>query len=475
MDIQRSPFVLVAALVGMGAVFLPESTAEIAPRPNVLFIAVDDLRPELGCYGNKLIQTPNMDRLAAEGVRFERCYAQVPVCGASRGSLLTSLPPTRTRFRGALVEVDKEAPGIVTLPQYFKHHGYTTVGIGRIFHLVADSPQSWSEPAWRPNSLPADDWRNYLHPDNLALAKQNNLNGPAFERADVPDHAYYDGQFTERAIARLKTLKAEGNPFFLALGFLKPHLPFNAPAKYWDLYPANTISLAANPYRSRGAPDATFHQWGELRSYLGIPKQGPLDEETARNLVHGYYAATSYTDALVGKVLAELDRLGLRQNTIVVLWGDNGFLLGEHGLWTKHCNFEAALRVPLLISAPGIPAGKVSGSLVQLMDLYPTLCDLCRLPQPTGLAGTSLAQVLRQPTTRPHDAVFSRWQDSDSVRTARFRYTEWTDNAGRVVTRMLYDHQADPGENENVAERPEFAADIRELAASLKTFRARRL
>jgi arylsulfatase A-like enzyme len=291
------------------AAFGQSSEAADTSQPNVLFIIIDDLRPELGCYGNKLIQTPNIDRLATEGIRFERNYCQVPVCGASRASFLTGLPPTRSRFLEAVVEVDKDAPGVVTLPQYFKNNGYTTLGIGKIFHLVADSPQSWSEPAWRPNSLPGQDWRNYLNPENIALKDKNNLNGPAFERADVPDNAYYDGQFADRAIARLKTLKEEQKPFFLALGFLKPHLPFNSPSKYWDLYPSNKIALAANPFRSHGAPDAAFHQWSELRSYLGIPKTGPLDEDTARNLVHGYYAAASYTDALVGKVLAELDQL----------------------------------------------------------------------------------------------------------------------------------------------------------------------
>ena len=330
-----------SCLLTSGACGQPTNTADTT-RPNVLFIIIDDLRPELGCYGNKLIQTPNIDRLATEGVRFERNYCQVPVCGASRASFLTGLPPTRSRFLEAVVEVDKDAPGVVTLPQHFKNQGYTTLGIGKIFHLVADSPQSWSEPAWRPNSLPNEDWRNYLNPENIALKNKNNLNGPAFERADVPDNAYYDGQFADRAIAKLKMLKEEQKPFFLALGFLKPHLPFNSPSKYWDLYPTNKISLAANPFRSHGAPDAAFHQWSELRAYLGIPKTGPLDDETARNLVHGYYAAASYTDALVGKVLAELDQLGLRKNTIVVLVGDNGYLLGEHGMWTKHCNFEDA-------------------------------------------------------------------------------------------------------------------------------------
>ncbi|MEI8289740.1 MAG: sulfatase [Verrucomicrobiota bacterium] len=455
----------------IGVAFGQPARAADASRPNVLFIIVDDLRTELGCYGNKLIQTPNIDRLAAEGMRFERNYCQVPVCGASRASFLTGLPPTRSRFLDAVVEVDKDAPGVVTLPQHFKNQGYTTIGIGKIFHLVADSHQSWSEPAWRPNSLPKDDWRNYLNPENIALKNKNNLNGPAFERADVPDNAYYDGQFADRAIARLKKLKEEPKPFFLALGLLKPHLPFNAPSKYWDLYPTNKISLAANPFRSYGAPDAAFHQWSELRSYLGIPKQGSLSEETARNLVHGYYAAASYTDALVGKVLAGLDQLGLRKNTIVVLVGDNGYLLGEHGMWTKHCNFEAALRVPLLISAPGLPAGEKSDSLVQSMDIYPTLCELCNLPPPATLAGTSLVPVLRQPSEQPHQAVFSRWHDSDSVRTERFRYTEWTGKNGRITARMLYDHQQDSAENQNIAEQPEFAATVKELSALLKTFR----
>ncbi|MHC4742749.1 MAG: sulfatase, partial [Planctomycetota bacterium] len=307
-------------------------------RPNVLFIAVDDLRPQLGCYGHKQMISPNIDRLAAEGVTFLRSYCQVPVCGASRASLLTGTRPTRNRFLGYATWAEKDYPGATVLPKHFKSNGYHTISNGKIFHHRTDCKDGWSEPAWHPRG--DGNWRNYVTTESKRIARGNSGGGPAYESADVPDNAYFDGKIADKGISDLRCLKDMDKPFFLALGFLKPHLPFNAPKKYWDMYKREEIDLADNPFRPKGAPDAALHNWGELRSYAGIPKKGPLSEDMARTLVHGYYACVSCTDAQIGRVLDELKRLGLDDNTIVVLWGDHGWNLGEHGLWCKHCNFE---------------------------------------------------------------------------------------------------------------------------------------
>jgi len=467
-DFIRSMWSFTTALAMSRSLFATQMRAASERKPNVLFLVVDDLRPQLGCYGHKQMLSPNIDRLASDGVVFLRSYCQVPVCGASRASLLTGVRPTRDRFIGFNTRAEKDLPGALVLPKHFRNNGYHTISNGKVFHHQNDCADSWSEEPWRPAGV----WRNYLLKENIKLAEKNPAQaGPAYEAADVPDNAYFDGMIADKAISDLRRLADMDKPFFLALGFLKPHLPFNAPTKYWDLYKRKEIDLADNPFRPKGAPDAALHNWGELRAYEGIPKEGPLPDELARTLVHGYYACVSYTDAQIGRVLAELGRLGLRDNTIVLLWGDHGWNLGEHGLWCKHCNFETSLHSPLIVTAPGIKGGKKSNSLTEYLDIYPSLCELCNLPVPAHLQGKSFVPLMKDANLPGKKAVFSRYQDGDSVKIDTYRYTEWRDKNGKVYARMLYGHHIDPFENVNISELPENKEVVEKLSKMLEEIR----
>ena len=469
MDWTRRKF-LKAAGIGAATLGMPSSLpAADSRKPNVLFIAVDDLRPQLGCYGHEQMISPNIDRLASEGVTFLRSYCQVPVCGASRASLLTGTRPTANRFLGYSTWAEKDLPGALSVAEHFKNNGYHTISNGKVFHHRNDCRNSWSENAWHPTG----NWRNYMLEENQKLNSQKpNLCGPPYECADVPDNAYFDGKIADKGISDLRRLSREDKPFFLALGFLKPHLPFNAPKKYWDMYKPEQIDLADNPFRPKGAPDAALHNWGELRNYHGIPPKGPLSEELARKLVHGYYACVSCTDSQIGRVVAELDRLGLRDNTVVILWGDHGWNLGEHGLWCKHCNFETSLHSPLIVTGPGIAGGKKSNALAEYLDIYPSLCELCDVPQPGHLQGRSFVPLLKNPNLRWKQAVFSRYFKGDSVKTDRYRYTEWRGKDGGVNARMLYDHKVDLAENTNVAELPQNKELVKRLSRMLRELRS---
>lgn len=438
---------LFAVLLMLGSV----KTIFAANRPNVLFIAVDDLRPELACYGKQHIHSPNIDRLAASGVLFERAYCMVPTCGASRASLMTGIRPARNRFVNYLTWAQKDAPGITTFNTQFKKNGYYTVSLGKVFHHPKDNAEGWSEQAWRPKDIP---WYRRLENHELHEKRQKQgkrKRGPAWESADVPDNAYADGVLAERAIADLRRLKARDEPFFLAVGFFKPHLPFIAPKKYWDLYDHEKIQLAENYHVPKDAPKESIHTSGELRAYAGIPAKGPVSDEVARNLIHGYYACVSYTDALIGKLLDELDRLELADNTIVVLWGDHGWNLGEHTLWCKHSCYETSMQIPLIVRAPGVEGSQRRAGLVESIDLYPTLCELAGLSLPKHLQGRSLATLMKDPHAEWKSAAVGRFQNGDTIRTDDFRFTEYASAKVELTSRMLYDHEADPGENVNVA------------------------
>lgn len=436
--------------------FCLTSQSFAANRPNVLFIAVDDLRPELACYGKQHIHSPHIDKLAESGTLFERAFCMVPTCGASRASLMTGIRPARKRFVNFLTWAEKDAPGITTMNTHFKQNGYETVSLGKIFHHTRDSAQGWSEPAWRPKGV---SW--YQRPENQKVHAQQQKEGkkqgkkwkgPAWESADVPDNAYADGVLAEKAISTLQQLKKQDEPFFLAVGFFKPHLPFIAPQKYWDLYDHDKIQLPDNYKVPQNAPKESIHNSGELRSYADIPRKGPVSEETARNLIHGYYACVSYTDAQIGKLLAELDRLKLSENTIVVLWGDHGWNLGDHTLWCKHSCYESSLHIPLIVRAPGIKGGGRRSALIETIDLYPSLCNLTGIPQPEHLAGQSFVGLMRDPDTQWKQAAVSRFRNGDTIRTDTLRYTEYTYPKGKLISKMLYDHKMDPAENTNVVE-----------------------
>lgn len=441
-------------------------------RPNVLFIAVDDLRPQLRCYGDQRIVSPNIDRLAAGGVVFNRCYCQSPVCGASRASLLSGLRPTRDRHFVWDLHADKQWGAPLSLPRHFREQGYHTISNGKIYHYRNDGRGSWTEPAW----IPEGKWvgRGYVLEENQKIAREAASPGigPAYECADVGDSDYPDGAIADKAIADLRRLTTNTKPFFLAVGFHKPHLPFNAPKKYWDLYDRDKIELADNPYRPTDAPNAAIHNWGELRQYHDIPKEGPLSDEMARTLIHGYRACTSYTDAQIGRVLKELDRLDLSDNTIVVLWGDHGWNLGEHTLWCKHCHFKTSLRSTLVVRVPGLKGGAKTDGLAEFVDIYPSLCELAGLRQPEHLEGRSFVPLLKEPGRAWKEAIYSRYNEGESVRTDRYCYTEWAKGNAPAYSQMLYDETLDPEENVNIAERPENAEIVKDLAEKLHRFRA---
>jgi arylsulfatase A-like enzyme len=325
------------------------------------------------------------------------------------------------------------------------------VSLGKVFHTPDDNADGWSDPAWVPSDIPfyqrAENMK--LHAERLQVGEKPDR-GPAWEFADLPDWRYEDGAIAQRAVDDLQRLSNQVRPFFLAVGFKKPHLPFVAPQKYWDLYDRSSISLPTNGFVPENAPAESIHTWGELRHYSGIPTSGPVSDETARNLIHGYYACASFVDAQVGRVLDELDALGLADDTIVMLWGDHGWNLGEHTLWCKHSCYEVSLRVPLLVRVPGIAGNTSTRGLTELIDLYPTLCELAGIPQPEHLQGVSFVPLLSDPTQSWKPAVFGRFKKGDTVRTNRYRFSQFSTETGTPISNMMYDHALDPNENKNI-------------------------
>ena len=440
-------------------------SAQNQPQPkNVLFIMVDDLRPELSLYGQNRIISPNIDALGASGVTFNRAYCNVPVCGASRASLLTGVRPTPNRFLTYHSRIKKDMPDVINMAQYFKNRGYSTVSNNKITHIKNDI-DAWDD-EWYPKSK---NWRNYLSEENLILQASNKA-GYAYENIDVPDAAYIDGQTALKSVEDLKQFKANGQPFFLAVGFVKPHLPFNAPKKYWDLYDPNSITLPENATFPKSAPQRANHKWGELRAYIDIPKKGPVPDPIAKKLIHGYYASVSYVDAQIGVLIKGLTELGLRENTIIVLVGDHGWSLSDHGLWAKHSNFEVALQVPLIISDSSLPRAAHTNSIAELVDIYPTLCELTAGESPTHLQGSSLVSALEAPGTIFKDVALARWQKGETLIVDQLFYTEWQ-RKDKVVSKMLYNHETDPNETNNLANDPAYLSTVKALSQQLEQFK----
>jgi iduronate 2-sulfatase len=457
--------------------------ADPPKKMNVLFLAVDDLRPALACAGDPLAKTPNLDKLAARGTVFTRAYCQQAVCSPSRSSLLTGRRPDSTRVYDLVTHFRKALPDVVTLPQHFQKNGYYTHGIGKIFHGGYNDEPSWSVP-WEGTK-----GRNF-GPDGQAVVRELNarakaagedaskVRGLPFEAPEVTDDYLNDGWTAGRAIEILKSRQGKSEPFFLAVGFAKPHLPFVAPRKYWDLYDPATLPVAESANPPRDAPAFAPQFGGELRRYLDMPKEGAVPKELARKLVHGYYAAVSFMDAQVGRVLDALRDQGFADDTVVILWGDHGWHLGDHGMWCKHTNYERATRSALLMSKPGQrETGKATDALVEFVDIYPTLADVCGLPRPDGVEGHSFAPLLDDPKQPWKAAAFSQYprggRDTGplmgyAVRTDRYRYVEWRKrNTGEVVARELYDHRSDPEEDTNVAGEAANRTAVEELAKRL--------
>ena len=495
---------------------------------NILFIAVDDLRPDIGAYGNKLVKTPNIDRLAAMGTIFRRNYCQQAVCGPTRASIMTGMRPDFTKIWDLKTQMRDMNPDILTLPQHLIQQGYLTMGAGKIYHptsaLNKIDPLSWNTPYIE--AKPADyalgkpATGGYVKPENKALFVQKKnqpkgeeedadlgstkKTGPSVEAMDVPDHAYEDGVLALKVKEQLIKLNGSDKPFFMAVGFHKPHLPFIAPQKYWDLYKREALPLAAFQEHAEKSPELAYHQSGELRNYPDIPPhvqhQGAgnhirLATEKQRELLHGYYAAISYTDAQVGILLNTLDSLGTLENTIIVLWGDHGWHLGDHDMWNKHSNFEQATRSPLIIAAPGIKSGKTD-ALSEHLDIFPTICDLAGVAVPAHLQGKSLKPVMAGSKSIVKDYAVSQYPRSlpkaemiqagfnkakmmgYSLRSDRYRLTVWMNDftsaqpydEKKLYATELYDYRKDPLEKKNVAGDPTFTSIKDQLFEEMKAF-----
>ena len=444
-------------------------------KPNVLFIAVDDLRPELGCYGSKSIKSPQIDAFAKTAVTFSRAYCQVAVCNPSRVSIMTGLRPDTTKVWDLVTRFRETTPDAVTIPQHFRKHGYYAVSYGKIFHNPWPDNQSWDEPhAWPKDSKlwsPAArkrlaDHRMKMKADGKSQAAIRRMRAQATEIVDIPDSEHIDGAIAEQALAAMRRLAKNDEPFFLAAGFVRPHLPFVVPRKYWELYDRNQIPLATNRFIPRNSPKFAMNTMYELRDYFDYshtddPRHGTLTEAQQQELKHGYYASVSLIDAQVGRLLGELKKLGLEEHTIVVLWGDHGWKLGEHNSWCKQSNYEIDARVPLIIRAPSAKGnGTMAHGLVEFLDVYPTLCELAGLPVPKELEGKSLRSMLADPKTSVKEVAISQYKRRErnrelmgyTMRTDRHRYVEWLDRAtAKTIERELYDHESDPHENENIA------------------------
>ena len=420
-------------------------------KQNILFLAIDDLRPMLASYGNNQIKTPNFDRLLNQGVQFNNAYVNIAVCAASRESILTGVRPGLTRFRNYKTYADKDLPGNISLPEVFKNNGYETYSYGKISHHPGDLKGDWTEIDSTHQQF------EYQNPKSIEIANSMSENswrqGPAFEVSDVSDDTYSDGKTTILAMNRLESLSTSNTPFFMTVGYVSPHLPFIQPRKYWDMYKEEDINIAENPYRPDNVPDVAIHNYPELRSmYTDIPKEGPLSDSLALNLIHGYYASVSYTDALIGNLLNKLEELDLRKNTTIVLWGEHGFFLGEHTLWTKHSTFKEAIHVPLIVSSPGMQKGVETNSMTEYVDVYPTLCEIAGIEAPNYLDGKSFVPVLKDHTTSVKSEIYTRHGSGEAVLDKAYSYTEFVNTNGVVTDRMLYDMNSDPAQNKNISE-----------------------
>jgi iduronate 2-sulfatase len=490
-----------------------KSTVVEAPKKyNILFVSIDDLGPNLGAFDNKHIVSPNLDEFARNGMTFRNTYCQAAVCAPSRASLMSGLRPDSTRVWHLGDKFRKLHPNMVTMPQHFKTQGYHTVCIGKIFHNYMPDSVSWDEPDLRPAQYLRPEWLKrdgetfYVNKEtqrkqkikrDKTIAKRPNYyadgwnNGPAWEIEDVHDTLYFDGAQTELAKRTLTRLSGDEEPFFLALGYFRPHLPFAVPKKYWDFYHKDSLPLASNPYLPKQSPIMSMNSMYELRGYDGFknlkhPSENVMSEDTARMLKQGYYASVSYVDAQFGKIIQHLKDLGVYENTIIIVWGDHGWKLGEHNGWCKQTNYNIDIHVPMMICSPNQPnKGSQTFEITELIDMFPSLCDLAGVEKPDYLQGSSFVPLLNNPNREWKSAAFSQFHRRPkvtpdgkrymgySIRTKKYHYVEWyywdhiAGERKEYVTNELYDSINDSDENENIAHEASSKEIVKQLSEQL--------
>lgn len=419
--------------------------------PNILFIAVDDLKPLIQSFGTASVLTPNIDKLAQQGTVFSKAYAQYPVCGPSRMSVLTGLRPESNGIMNLKDKIRDVNPNVLTLPQHFKNNGYETAAVGKIFDprnttsREKEEVMSWSIPYQRPIS---------------GVKGKTHL---AVESVEADISKFVDGGILKRGKKLLQQMAEKDKPFFLAVGFKKPHLPFVAPKQFFDLYDREDFDLAVfQKAPEKGDAEFLFHKNQELRKYKPTPNtgskmkpypKGKLSSAHQKELLHGYFASVSFIDSLVGDLLAELEKTGQAENTIVVFWGDHGFHLGDHGLWGKHTTMEQANHVPLIIKIPGNKARRYNGP-VELLDIFPSLTEVAGLDTPKNLQGISLVSLVNGKQESLDKVAISQYKRKGaygySMRTGQYRYTQWLSKSGKLLYSDLYDLDNDPLETINI-------------------------
>ena len=489
-------------LIFSTVLFLGLAKSNALSKPNVLLLLVDDLKPAMGCYGDKNAITPHMDTLAEKGVRFDLAYCNQAVCAPSRFTLMLGAHSTSTGLYGLGSHLRRVIPNAVTMSQYFSQFGYRAESLGKVFHIGHGNlgdPQAFEVPHFHDKVI------EYLVPNstdggkltreealftNQKLGQIRSLpRGAAFEAPIAKDEDYADGRVAKETINRLKAAKArranEGIPFFIVAGFVRPHLPFSAPKKYWDLHDPAKLTLAVNKSFPKDAPRVALKRGGEISAFKPVPSDGQIDQELARKLIHGYYASTTYVDAQIGKVTRALKELGMEENTIVVLWGDHGWHLGDLSIWTKHTNFEQANRIPIVISAPWVVrASESSRQLAETVDIFPTVAELAGLPEPKvpqQIDGVSLVPVLKNPSVRVRDHAFHAYPRGRklgrAIRTERYRFVEWKNHSDATVPidYELYDYETDPWEKQNhYKTKPDVAKKLKAILDKYPTPKTRK-
>ena len=483
-------------------------------RPNILFVSIDDLRPSLGAYGDEIAHSPHIDQLAAEGFTFRNVFTQSAVCAPSRASLMTGLRPDSTRVWHLGDKFREINPATVTMPQYFSRQGYHTVNIGKIFHNYMPDSISWDEPDLRPARFVRPEWlgrdgetfyiseevqrSQEIKRDSLLKLRPKRYadgwnTGPAWEAADVHASLYYDGAQTELAKKTLSRLATMDQPFYMGLGYFRPHLPFAVPKKYWDLYDREQMPLPTNPNIPQGSPLHTMNSMYELRHYDGFHHIGHptsdyrMSEDTIRILRHGYYASVSYVDALLGDLLEHMKKIGLYENTIIVVWGDHGWKLGDHNSWGKMTNYNIDLKVPVIVRYPNQPnRGGETYQFTELVDLFPSICDLAGVKIPDYMQGTSFVPLIKEPSRPWKKAAFSQFHrrpkvSADgqrymgySINTKNYHYIEWYSwdhtkgERGAFKGAELFHTAKDPNETINLVNDEGYEQVITQLSKQLR-------